>query len=93
MRSTGVSVMRVAGVLAREVDDGWLVSAALNNLGSLYLSERAYERAIELFEESLAIGEARGDLSTGARGSSRTSATRSVGSEISLGHAPTSAVG
>lgn len=67
MRSTGVSVMRVAGVLAREVDDGWLVSAALNNLGSLYLSERAYERAIELFEESLAIGEARGDLDRRAR--------------------------
>ncbi len=55
-------------VLARSVDDGWLVSAALNNLGGLYLSEAAYERAIELFEESLAIGEARGDLDRRARG-------------------------
>jgi predicted ATPase len=55
-------------VLARAVDDGWLVSAALNNLGGLYLRERAYERAIELFEESLAIGEARGDLDRRARG-------------------------
>jgi tetratricopeptide (TPR) repeat protein len=54
-------------VLARSVDDGWLVSAALNNLGSLYLREAAYERAIELFEESLAIGEARGDLDRRAR--------------------------
>jgi predicted ATPase len=54
-------------VLARRVDDGWLVSAALNNLGSLYLREGAYERAIELFEESLAIGEARGDLDRRAR--------------------------
>ena len=54
-------------VLARSVDDGWLVSAALNNLGGLYLHEAAYERAIELFEESLAIGEARGDLDRRAR--------------------------
>jgi predicted ATPase len=54
-------------VLARNVDDGWLVSAALNNLGGLYLQEGAYERAIELFEESLAIGEARGDLDRRAR--------------------------
>jgi tetratricopeptide (TPR) repeat protein len=54
-------------VLARSVDDGWLVSAALNNLGGLYLHEGAYERAIELFEESLAIGEARGDLDRRAR--------------------------
>jgi predicted ATPase len=55
-------------VLARRADDGWLVSAALNNLGGLYLREGDYERAIELFEESLAIGEARGDLDRRARG-------------------------
>ena len=55
-------------VLARRADDGWLVSAALNNLGGLYLREGAYEHAIELFEESLAIGEARGDLDRRARG-------------------------
>jgi len=54
-------------VLARDVDDGWLLSAALNNLGGLYLHEGNYERAIELFEESLAIGEARGDLDRRAR--------------------------
>ena len=54
-------------VLARNVDDGWLLSAALNNLGGLYLSDGDYERAIELFEESLAIGEARGDLDRRAR--------------------------
>jgi predicted ATPase len=54
-------------VLARDVDDGWLLSAATNNLGGLYLSEGNYERAIELFEESLAIGEARGDLDRRAR--------------------------
>ena len=54
-------------MLARSVDDGWLVSAALNNLGGLYLHEGDYERAIELFEESLAIGEARGDLDRRAR--------------------------
>lgn len=54
-------------VLARGVDDGWLLSAALNNLGSVYLSEGDNERAIELFEESLAIGEARGDLDRRAR--------------------------
>ena len=53
-------------VLAPGVDDGWL-SAALNNLGSVYLSEGDHERAIELFEESLAIGEARGDLDRRAR--------------------------
>jgi tetratricopeptide (TPR) repeat protein len=54
-------------VLAREVDDGWLLSAAINNLGGVYLSEGDYERAIGLFEESLAIGEARGDLDRRAR--------------------------
>jgi tetratricopeptide (TPR) repeat protein len=54
-------------VLAPGVDDGWLLSAALNNLGSVYLSEGDNERAIELFEESLAIGEARGDLDRRAR--------------------------
>ena len=54
-------------VLARGVEDGWLLSAATNNLGGLYLREGNYERAIELFEESLAIGEARGDLDRRAR--------------------------
>ena len=53
--------------LARGVDDGWLLSAATNNLGGLYLSEGDFLRAIELFEESLAIGEARGDLDRRAR--------------------------
>ena len=33
----------------------------------MFLSEGDYERAIELFEESLAIGEARGDLDRRAR--------------------------
>ena len=54
-------------VLARDVDDGWLLSAATNNLGGVYMMEGDYERAIELFEESLAIGEARGDLDRRAR--------------------------
>jgi predicted ATPase/Tfp pilus assembly protein PilF len=54
-------------MLARAVDDGWLLSAATNNLGGMYLLEGNYERAVELFEESLAIGEARGDLDRRAR--------------------------
>ena len=54
-------------VLAPGVDDGWLLSAAMNNLGGWYLKEGNFERAIELFEESLAIGEARGDLDRRAR--------------------------
>ncbi len=54
-------------VLARDVDDGWLLSAATNNLGGVYMRAGDYERAIELFEESLAIGEARGDLDRRAR--------------------------
>ena len=54
-------------VLARGLDDRWLLSAATNNLGNLYFTEGDYERAIALFEESLAIGEARGDLERRAR--------------------------
>jgi non-specific serine/threonine protein kinase len=53
--------------LARAGDDQWFLSVALDNLGSLRLSQRAYEQAVELFEESLAIGEARGDLDRRAR--------------------------
>ena len=37
-------------VLARGVEDGWLLSAATNNLGGLYLREGNYERAIELVQ-------------------------------------------
>ena len=44
-------------VFARGVDDGWLLSVATNNFGSLHLEDGDYERAAELFEESLAIGE------------------------------------
>ena len=67
-------------VLAQNVDDGWLLSAALNNLGGLYLSDGEYERAIELFEESLAIGEARGDLDRRARALTHLGhATRALG--------------
>ena len=47
--------------------DQWLLSIALNNLGDLLTGEGDYERAAELFEESLAIGEARGDLDRRAR--------------------------
>lgn len=54
-------------VLARSHDDEWLLSIALNNLGSLYLSGGDYERAIGHFEEALAVGEARGDLDRRAR--------------------------
>ena len=54
-------------LLARDVGDGWLISAATNNLGNVYMREGDYERAIELFEESLAIGEERGDLDRRAR--------------------------
>jgi predicted ATPase/class 3 adenylate cyclase len=54
-------------VLARSVDDGWLLSAALNNLGGIYVREGSYEKARELFAESLAIGEARGDVDRRAR--------------------------
>ena len=67
-------------VLARRVDDGWLISAALNNLGGVYLSDGDYQRAIELFEESLVIGEARGDLDRRARGLTHLGhATRALG--------------
>jgi tetratricopeptide (TPR) repeat protein len=73
-------------VLARNVEDGWLLSAALNNLGGLYLSEGNYERAIELFEESLAIGEARGDLDRRAREFTHLGhATRALG-ELARSH-------
>ena len=44
-----------------------VLSIALNNLGDLLMGEGEYERAVELFEESLAIGEARGDLDRRAR--------------------------
>ena len=53
--------------LARAGDDQWFLSVALDNLGSLRMSQRAFEQAVELFEESLAIGEARGDLDRRAR--------------------------
>ena len=54
-------------MFARGVDDGWLLSVATNNFGRLHLEDGDYERAAELFEESLAIGEARGDLDRRAR--------------------------
>jgi tetratricopeptide (TPR) repeat protein len=54
-------------VLARAVDDGWLLSVATNNLGDIHMEAGDYARAVELFEESLAIGEARGDLDRRAR--------------------------
>ena len=47
--------------LARRGEDGWLLSITLNNLGNLDLQEGNYQRAIELFEESLAVGQAFGD--------------------------------
>ena len=53
--------------LARAGDDQWFLSVALDNLGSLRVSQRAYEQAVELFEESLAVGEARGDFDRRAR--------------------------
>ena len=53
--------------IGRRGGDPWLLSIALNNLGSMLLSEGDYARAAELFEESLAIGEARGDLDRRAR--------------------------
>jgi len=54
-------------VLARTVEDDWLLSAALNNVGYLFVREGDYHKARELFEESLAIGEARGDFDRRAR--------------------------
>ena len=44
-----------------------LFSIALNNLGNELMVQGAFERAAELFEESLVIGEARGDLDRRAR--------------------------
>jgi hypothetical protein len=41
--------------LARELGDSWLLSIAVNNLGDVALNRGEYERALELFEESLAI--------------------------------------
>jgi hypothetical protein len=73
--------------LARAGDDEWLLSVATNNLGNLHLQEGDYERAIALFEESLAIGEARGDLDRRAP-ALVTSASRPTDSVIS--HALTS---
>jgi tetratricopeptide (TPR) repeat protein len=54
-------------VLARQLNDDWLVSVITNNLGDLLMEEGEFEHAAELFEESLAIGEARGDLDRRAR--------------------------
>jgi predicted ATPase len=54
-------------VLARALDDGWLISVGTNNLGSSWMGQEDYERAVPLFEESLAIGEARGDVDRRAR--------------------------
>ena len=51
----------------RGLDDGWFLSVATNNLGDLHMREGDYARAAELFEESLAIGEARGDVDRRAR--------------------------
>jgi hypothetical protein len=42
--------------LAREEGDSWLVSIAVNDLGNSVLKGGEYELALELFEESLAIG-------------------------------------
>ena len=53
--------------LERGGDDLWLLSIALNNLASELMVHHDYERAVELLEESLAIGEARGDLDRRAR--------------------------
>jgi len=39
------------------VGEPWLLSIALNNLGDLLMEEGDYDDAIELFEESLAVGE------------------------------------
>ena len=39
----------------------------LNNLGDVELNDGNFERAIELFEESLALGEERGDIDRRAR--------------------------
>ena len=54
-------------VLARQLTDDWLVSVITNNLGDLLMEEGEFRRAVALFEESLAIGEARGDLDRRAR--------------------------
>ena len=54
-------------MIAREVGDEWLITVVLNNLGDTELNTGNFERAIELFEESLALGEKRGDLDRRAR--------------------------
>lgn len=36
--------------LARAGDDAWFLSVALDNLGSLRMSQQAFEQAVELFE-------------------------------------------
>ena len=53
--------------LARETDDGFLISVILNNLGDHAMVQGQLDTAIEYFNESLAIGEARGDLDRRAR--------------------------
>ena len=66
-RQRATALLEEGLVLARSGGDEWLLSIALNNLGSLYLSGGEYERAIVYFEEALAVGEARGDLDRRAR--------------------------
>jgi len=53
-------------VLARQLTDDWLVRSS-RTTWCLLMEEGEFERAAELFEESLAIGEARGDLDRRAR--------------------------
>jgi predicted ATPase len=60
-------LLEKARPLARDLDDKWMLSAVLFNLGAVYQTQGQLDHAIELFEESLAIGEARGDLDRRAR--------------------------
>ncbi len=53
--------------LARELGDSRLLSIAVNNLGNIALQHGEHERALELFEESLAIGRERHDHDLVAR--------------------------
>jgi tetratricopeptide (TPR) repeat protein len=55
--------------MARELGDSWLLSVALNNLGDVALNRAEYDRALEWFNESLALGRKRQDQDRVSRAS------------------------
>ena len=67
MRRCGCT--REAAGLARELGDSAMVAHCVNNIGNVELSRGEYERALELFQESLAAGRELGNQDLIARAS------------------------